>query len=333
MNWKKVLCYSGSITLFFIYLFVFSKGFFPEVCKEYKMYYIDDILMDWPGYGGLKYEPGTKLYFGNNFEDKVTSRGQGWGNRENEACWTLGEYASVYFDISEDIKKNNSSSYILRLEMLNSVSDAVVKVNGNVIGKILSGDKAFIEQIPLEAIQDGMLEIGFEIDSPVRPCDVTDSKDTRLLGLMLKSISVDKNDYRIGEIIYLAKNNTSYIPALGAGWSHLEAEACWTIGNSSMIYFGIGNEIDATKKYVLNLEYISCLAEKVDIYVNGMFLVTIDKNKKMLEKELCREMLDKDNITVEFRITKPVQPCTVSESTDSRYLGIMVKSISITEDN
>ena len=56
---KNALLYIVCAVLVVFYLIVLWLGFNPDVCLEYKMYYLTNELSDWPGYGKLPYELGT----------------------------------------------------------------------------------------------------------------------------------------------------------------------------------------------------------------------------------------------------------------------------------
>ena len=93
------------LSLFFTYIFciVLISIYFvilflpPNVCLEYKMYYIDKTLTEWPGYGGLHCEFGQKVLMSKQGNKKDCHAGVGWGNREDAFRWSVGNTSKLYF--------------------------------------------------------------------------------------------------------------------------------------------------------------------------------------------------------------------------------------------
>ena len=182
---KKLLrlipIYLLCLILLFSYLFIlFLK---PDVCLEYKMYYIDDILWDWPGYNGLDYKLGETVYFGETLADHNSKRrGHGWAQRDNDYCSTNGNRVSVYFalkertslDIAVSVKDIYCSSYTLF-------------VNGTpVTDKLTHQNTAFTFNVPSELVSDGLLELTFETEALQEP----PSGYTGPLGVQVESIVI-----------------------------------------------------------------------------------------------------------------------------------------------
>ncbi len=97
---KKMLpvCgYAVSALLFLSYVMILGTSLFPKVCAEYRLYYIERELQDWPGYGGLQYRLGTPVVFRSTEEDRTRRCGNSWNSFEEDGCWTYGGHSALYF--------------------------------------------------------------------------------------------------------------------------------------------------------------------------------------------------------------------------------------------
>lgn len=161
-NFKKIICYAAILLLCLFYCSIFYQGIRPNVCEEYQMFYIDITLKDWPGLGGLAYEPGTKLVFKNddNLPNRVKNRGKGWDELEEDGCRNAAGQAELYF---RGLPDNN---YILSLEFTEIKSKIDVFMNGKFIGQISEQDKMkHALNLPNELIKDGKIDIIFEAET------------------------------------------------------------------------------------------------------------------------------------------------------------------------
>lgn len=320
-----ILCWIVSGILISIYVYILYLGLFPNVCKEYQMYYIDETLVDWPGYNGLNYTLGEKLYFGLDYDNTLKNRGLGWGNKESKACWTDGTEAKLYFDLSN----SNEKSLVLSFEIEQCLTDKVdVIANEVLLGTIQKNDKIFMAIIPKESIKNGFLELTFIIDEPIRPCDVSDSLDQRQLGVMLKSVEINAMKQVCDEIVSftfnenLQMNEISANDFQGEGWSHTEEYATWTIGNYASLFFDLEKE-----KKSMEIELNNIAAENViEVVCNGVIIGSMSKEKGTKYEFLFDSPLQGETV-VEFSISNPIKPCDISDSNDERLLGIYVSKI------
>lgn len=179
-----VIC---ALILFSYFFILFLK---PNVCLEYKMYYIDDTLSDWPGYGGLSYNLGDTVFFGENKADKLSKRrGDGWAPREETFCFTDGKEATVYFvienktplDVTIAVKEIACSSYS-------------VYANGTLIADGLTHQNtSFTLNIPGELLTNELLELTFKLEAPTRPSGEYKLGRTGLLGVQVESIKITES--------------------------------------------------------------------------------------------------------------------------------------------
>ncbi len=73
----KLLKYIISACLISVYCFILFNSAHINVPFEYKRFYLDRMLMDWPGINGLDYSLNTNLMFGLEYNDSlVKCRGE-----------------------------------------------------------------------------------------------------------------------------------------------------------------------------------------------------------------------------------------------------------------
>ena len=101
INCSLIIVYIVAISLIISYFYILYHGLRPkEASLDYQKYYVEDVLQDWPGYGGLDYKIGDVEYFSCNYDENIMdTRGIGWGQLESEGCWTVGEEAYFYENI------------------------------------------------------------------------------------------------------------------------------------------------------------------------------------------------------------------------------------------
>ena len=103
----------------------------------------------------------------------------------------------------------------------------------------------------------------------------------------------------------------------------------------------MNNFFKTNKKYgdlKLEILYDAYITKKNDtlefgIYINNSFnknmkLTNNNQNKKF-EIIIKKELINEDEIKIDFNFTNPVSPFEVFESPDSRKLGILIKNIKI----
>ena len=122
----------------------------------------------------------------------------------------------------------------------------------------------------------------------------------------------------------------------GFGWSHnFNKLGIWSEGPMSTLFFKTDKKYGDLK---LEITYHAYITKKnnvleFDIYINNSFnknmkLSNNNKNKKF-EIMLKKELMNEDEIKIDFNFKNPVSPFEVFESPDSRKLGILIKNIKI----
>lgn len=122
---KVLPYYLIGIGLIIFYLFVLYKGIAIDSCREYKLYYVDKLLEDWPGYGGLEYELGTPVDFDLGSGSPVRQRGKGWGTLETEGCWIEDEAILYFSGLPTD------RDLMLTISLQKITNNTVIRINAN----------------------------------------------------------------------------------------------------------------------------------------------------------------------------------------------------------
>ena len=195
------------------------------------------------------------------------------------------------------------------------------------------------------AYEDNLFDVRFDIHNPIRPCDVSDSTDTRELGIPLISfmllentlenrlncyevydlLSNDRLECNIGDTIYLGRNLAAPGQDLcGNGWSGSENDFRWTDGKMAYAYFRFADEIPQK----IMIEVGNTLCASYDIAINGCVLIEgCNVKNSTVELTGFAEAIVNHSARLEISINDPQRPCDISDSTDARWLGLQVVSI------
>ena len=120
----------------------------------------------------------------------------GWQPSGPDAMWTVGDRAALRLRVHPPpegaVLAVDASAFVLPGS---PALDVAVRVGGVIRGRWRFGDAApEVLHVALPAGSfgpDGLLDVELLIANPRRPSDWTGSKDTRLLGLLVRSITVD----------------------------------------------------------------------------------------------------------------------------------------------
>lgn len=166
---RKIICYGISLCLVGFYCFTLLSGMNPQVPMEYKMYYMDRTLVDWPGYGGLAYKPGTELNFCylKNDENQVKRRGTGWQKLETEGCGFADPNAYVYFS------ELQPKDYELLVEISELEGTLTAFANNIELEPLVSVEEdIYCTVISEDCISDGKITLMFQLDDVPQECKV-----------------------------------------------------------------------------------------------------------------------------------------------------------------
>lgn len=334
--WSLILTYLFCTILICTYLGILFLP--PKVCLEYKMYYIDKTLIEWPGYGGLHCDFGQRVLMSNQTTNKNDQHaGQGWGGREENFRWSTGESSKLYFTT----EYKGQMLIIFELgELL--CSNFNVFINDELVGNSENIDGRFlICEFSDEYAIDNLYEVRFEIFEPVKPSDISTSKDNRELGFQIYSfmllpndefcnmfydlydlINNDVLDYELENIIYFG-DEIADVYCID-GWAGKEYGFRWTNAQNALCCFHFTNEMP--RKIIIQVGNKIC--DNYNILLNNTMLI-----------EKCETVNDyilldiPDNVCInntaklEIQLNNPQRPCDISDSDDSRLLGLQMVSI------
>lgn len=190
-KYKKYILYILSFIMIVYYFIVLFNSINPNVCREYKMYYITKELVDWPGFNGLNYKLGNKLEFLNNSDNKVKCRGKGWNDIEDFGTWTQDK-SYLYLNLNDEINEELELNISIREFVPNA--ELLININDENIGKIKlqKGIQEYQIIIPSHIVKQQFLKIEFDVDNADFANTFVNNGDTRLLGVYFTSIELTK---------------------------------------------------------------------------------------------------------------------------------------------
>jgi hypothetical protein len=118
----------------------------------------------------------------------------GFSGQEKNFRWTDGHIAGIKFKINTFPENGLTLEIYGQAYLCGGLSNQVVEVmvNGNKIDTWKVNDlSTYSAFIPTEIIaDDGIIEIEFQISNPTAPCEVSESKDCRELGIAILEMRV-----------------------------------------------------------------------------------------------------------------------------------------------
>jgi hypothetical protein len=199
---KRNVLLIGSGLLVAFYLYVLQLAANPHVSVEYKLYYIDQKLKYWPEKNGLSYQLGMPIHF-NKKKEVVNLSRKGWSEPEQQGTWTIGHQATLYLLLNSDtvsdriILKLNARPILHKNHPELRIS---ITINDIKIGKTeykmddinnINGMHATYYIFPSHLIKKDMLfRVGILIENPVSPKFIKNSNNSRLLGIMVRDITL-----------------------------------------------------------------------------------------------------------------------------------------------
>ena len=163
----------------------------PEVPELYRLYYIDQELVEWPGEEGLLYQPGKWEYLGSGYSQEQSSKreGRGWSHREQNGRWTEGSHSFLWYQIPE---REQTVPFVFHCELSDCITPGVVRiyVGDQLVSEINPQEESeWSIAIPSGLVNDqGFLVIRLDVEEPVVP---SSTEDHRELGVMVSRIMLE----------------------------------------------------------------------------------------------------------------------------------------------
>ena len=189
----KAAAYIISVLLVLSYLYILWQGMHPEnISKEYRMYYIEHTLKDWPGNGGLHYTYGTIEYFDMEQEPQIKRSVGGWTdpNETEPGRWTVGETAGLLYEV--DNSDGPLTMTVATAEVMPGVK-VELTANGEVIGSFepeVDSEYSF----EISSLSAGELLLEFHIENPVSPKELGLSLNESKYGIQVKSLVIRQEE-------------------------------------------------------------------------------------------------------------------------------------------
>lgn len=107
---RKIFIYIFCGAVAVVYGYIFLIGRRPDVSREYRMYFMEHTLSDWPGEGRFVYSPGTKEYclaydkYDLSYPTLCLRKGKGWKNVSKTGSQFDGEEAGIYYPFEDGLE-------------------------------------------------------------------------------------------------------------------------------------------------------------------------------------------------------------------------------------
>ncbi|MBQ9828116.1 MAG: sulfatase-like hydrolase/transferase [Lachnospiraceae bacterium] len=136
------------------------------------------------------YELGTEIKYGKD-DPKTTYWVFGKAKSDAPGTWVTGKTATFRFNVSGQDYKDLKVQFNI-YNTLRKNETVIAYANGHQMGKfVLSGACTMSFDVPGEYIEDGMLELYFEMPDVKSPAEITNkSKDKRLLSIRIASLVI-----------------------------------------------------------------------------------------------------------------------------------------------
>ncbi|MCR4636572.1 MAG: hypothetical protein K5754_10070 [Butyrivibrio sp.] len=139
--------------------------------------------------------------------------------------------------------------------------------------------------------------------------------------------------YHLGEELEFTTENSSGMVYSNYGMANCEENGTWTIGNETSFSFKVvDDDLECVKgkvKVTIDVESVFRGKQTIVIYSNGnsVFEGTLDDNDYQIQFEIDTSAAQ----SIDFVINLPnaIEPYKISDSDDTRKLGIMIRKISI----
>jgi hypothetical protein len=293
-----------------------------------------------------------------------------WNQPEDAGVWSSGNNANVLL-LSDWTQGKN---YLLELGVSAALFDKKttqkiqIFANQQMIGEhefSTPNNHADLRfSLPKNMFPSQPLRITIVTGEIRKPCDVSDSKDQRELGVLLRNLRVTEKipsseklkiqipnvkkleqtigiEYKIGTLLNSWKNELIN-PCLTAGWHEPEEHGVWSNAKSSTIFLKNNENQFKGKKISITFSLTPLLTNKVPIqklkiFINGKLFTSWDFKKGGVFPELkilCfyEELFKNGEAEIRLDVENPIIPSKDGDGNDDRLLGIMLHSLNIAQE-
>jgi hypothetical protein len=196
--------------------------------------------------------------------------------------------------------------------------------------------------LPRDVLIDDDVDLTLMIEEPRSPFALGWSRDPRLLGVHLRSITLEEVDrsVRLGERVVFAQGSGSE-RLLGQGWSVLDGTGVWSIGDRARLILRVTpSHGECVRDCYLALRVDTvCVGPderlKVEALVNGVHAANWDSTQfhpdLPVRVPVPQSELADGGVDLTLLIDEPRSPLALGRSRDDRPLGIHLHSLTIEE--
>ncbi len=163
----NIVLYGICAVLTVFYVVVLWLGQNPNVCIEYKMYYLTNELTDWPGYGKLSYDLGTSEYCMDNYDEYgqyvtypvANRKGRGWEKNDSSGSVNKEKSAYMYYIPKQSM---DNGKFAVNISKYEGTGKTYVYVDDQCVGSFEGEGKH--EFVVPKIDKDEMLVVRFETE-------------------------------------------------------------------------------------------------------------------------------------------------------------------------
>lgn len=278
---------------------------------------------------------------------------EGWSTPEPQSTWTDGETATLKFGL----QAQPESDLTLRVTAAPFLSPAHprqkvrVLANGTEVG-VWEMSTPSIQELEVTipkalAFRPGDLDVSFVFDAPVSPAESGVGSDTRLLGLSVTTLVLEKaapspppkssvREYQLGTVIDFksGSSDSTCVRYCGEGWARPEPQGTWTDGEMATLRLGIRAQLksDLTLRITAapfltpaqSRQKVHATVNGVELGVWNMAAPAMQDWQVVIPEAIAFRTGDLDIV---FGIETPVSPATAGLGADTRRLGISLAAL------
>ncbi len=258
----------------------------------------------------------------------------GWHSAEVGGRWSDGRYA--FIRLPNDPKAEREK-LLFRFHVIDLYADTIDIFIGRHMVKRISWRKkgprfhALLLDIPRSERGKHCLRIFFRLRRPRSPAALWGAKDARTLGIFLHDIRTlgAPRDIASAPIDFRTDEEVVW-----TGWSFPEDAGRWTDGEEAIIRWTSTKDIPANS--LLKLAIAGHFGQPTltgDVSLNGTTLGALDLRTPSSEQEILLpvpiRIAAKEEIEIRIRIDRPRSPEELGLSSDSRKLGLLVRTLKL----
>jgi hypothetical protein len=194
--------------------------------------------------------------------------------------------------------------------------------------------------LPADAVNAREIELMFVVDEPRSPMQLGWSTDDRRLGVQIRDLTLEPVDYslRLGETVEFCEGSGAQ-RFLGDGWSRLESDGVWTAEQTARLAFRLTDSLSADVQVALEVVPFVTAEHReatVEFWAGGQQVGThtfrLTGGEQTVHVDLPRVPIDSAGRAVlDFHMREPARPADLGMGTDSRRLGVYLRSLTVVE--